>query len=339
MADSNKRKAGNDTAGGAAFKKKKKGNNGKWKVPRADASDRPKANTIEPGDMGIWVTCPMHVKGKAAREMELLFDEVRRLHVAPKAVYADKMYGIKSGEDCDASDAEDDDIESAIQKELGALKDKGKRASEHVLAEVRIKEECLLFTKCKPPIEPVEFARRICQDAASSGHGGAKARYLNRLTPLTAIAKASETGLDDAARKALAGHFKLKSAGTEEQSNPGAAGTQSEIQHDGADHEASPATYAIRPSIRSHNTLKRDNVIKRIADSIDPVHKVNLGAPDKVILVDIYQTVCGLSVVPGDWESLKRYNLTELYKLRSESKDEAVEPGEKSGGIEAPSTT
>lgn len=30
-------------------------------------------------------------------------------------------------------------------------------------------------------------------------------------------------------------------------------------------------------------------MIKRIADSIDPVHKVNLGAPDKVILVDIYQ--------------------------------------------------
>jgi hypothetical protein len=27
--------------------------------------------------MGIWVTCPLHVKGKAAREMELLFDEVR----------------------------------------------------------------------------------------------------------------------------------------------------------------------------------------------------------------------------------------------------------------------
>lgn len=30
-------------------------------------------------------------------------------------------------------------------------------------------------------------------------------------------------------------------------------------------------------------------MIKRVADSIDPTHKVNLGAPDKVILVDIYQ--------------------------------------------------
>lgn len=156
------------------------------------------------------------------------------------------MYGIKSGEDCDASDAEEEDIESAIQKELGALKDKGKRSSDHALAEVRIKEECLLFMKCKPPIEPVEFSRRICQDAASTGHGGAKARYLNRLTPLTAIAKASETGLDEAARKALAGHFKLKSAGTEEPSKPEVTGTQSEDQHGGADQEEKPATVRSR---------------------------------------------------------------------------------------------
>lgn len=30
-------------------------------------------------------------------------------------------------------------------------------------------------------------------------------------------------------------------------------------------------------------------MITRIADLIDTQHKVNLGAPDKVILVDIYQ--------------------------------------------------
>lgn len=45
-------------------------------VPKANGSEKPKANTIEPGDMGIWVTCPLHMKGKSAREMELLFDEV-----------------------------------------------------------------------------------------------------------------------------------------------------------------------------------------------------------------------------------------------------------------------
>ena len=164
------------------------------------------------------------------------------------------MYGIKSGEDCDALDASDGDIESAIQKELGALKDKGKRASDHVLAEIRIKEECLLFMRCKAPIEPVEFSRRICQDAASTGHGGAKARYLNRLTPLTAIAKASEIGLDEAARKALAGHFKLKSASTEEHSISDVAVIQSEAQHGGSGQEAQPVT--VRSRVRSIRTYR-----------------------------------------------------------------------------------
>ncbi|KAL1848299.1 hypothetical protein Daus18300_013668 [Diaporthe australafricana] len=327
MADSHKRKAGDDAAGVAAFKKKKKGNNGKWRVPRADASDKLKAHTIEPGDMGIWVTCPLHVKGKAAREMQLLFDE-----------YADKMYGIKSDECCDTSDAEGGDIESAIQKEVGILKGKGKPQSDGVLTEVRIKEECLLFMRCKAPIEPVEFSRRICQDAANAGHGAAKARYLNRLTPLTVIAKASENGLDEAARKALACHFKLKATDYTAPSSSEVPGNQPETEHETASQEPQPATYAIRPSIRSHSTLKRDNVIKRIADAIDPVHKVNLGAPDKVILVDIYQTVCGLGVVPGDWDGLKRYNLTELYKLSSEHKVQTIGPETSSGG-EASSTT
>lgn len=44
------------------------------------------------------------------------------------------------------------------------------------------------------------------------------------------------------------------------------------------------------------------------------------------------QTVCGLSVVPGDWESLKRYNLTELYKLSTEIKEGTVK-AENSSGI------
>ncbi|KAK7745949.1 hypothetical protein SLS53_002669 [Cytospora paraplurivora] len=294
MADSGKRKAGQD-AGGAAHRKKKKGNSGKWMVPKATGSEKPKANTIEPGDMGIWVTCPLHMKGKSAREMELLFDE-----------YADKVYGIKS-EGGDKSDDEDEDIEAAIQKEVGSLKDKGKGKQDcGVFTEVRIKEECLLFMRCKAPIEPVDFSRRICQDAATVGHGGVKARYLNRLTPVSVIVKATESGLVEGARKALTGHFKLASTEVEDH--------QSEAQVDKADEKTKPVTYAIRPSIRSHNTLQRADVINRIAGLVDTQHKVDLGAPDKVILVDIYQTVCGFSVVPGDWEQLKRYNLTELYK-------------------------
>lgn len=43
------------------------------------------------------------------------------------------------------------------------------------------------------------------------------------------------------------------------------------------------------------------------------LHKVNLSSPDKVVLIDIYQAVCSMSVVDGDWDDLKKYNLFEIY--------------------------
>lgn len=64
--------------------------------------------------------------------------------------------------------------------------------------------------KCKLPIEPVAFSRRLCQDASTVGHGGAQARYLNRLTPVSVIVKATDSGLEEGARQVLADHFKLK---------------------------------------------------------------------------------------------------------------------------------
>ncbi|PSR85480.1 hypothetical protein BD289DRAFT_259692 [Coniella lustricola] len=259
--------------------------------------------------MGIWVTCPLHMKGKAAREMELLFDE-----------YAEKLYGIKTEDGpADGSDDDEGDIEAAIQKEIGALKDKNKGSSNDngVFNEVRINQECLLFMRCKPPVEPVEFSRRICQDAATGSHS-ARARYLNRLTPVSVIAKASETGLEEATRKALAGHLKLQPKDVKAD----AASTEKDGETEDAEEALGPFTFAIRPSIRNHNTLQRDDVITRIASLIDPQHKVNLGSPDKVILVEVYQTICGMSVVPGDWDTLKKYNLTELYKQANSGKTE-----------------
>ncbi|GAO15825.1 hypothetical protein UVI_02021110 [Ustilaginoidea virens] len=75
--------------------------------------------------------------------------------------------------------------------------------------------------------------------------------------------------------------------------------------------------YAIRYNIRSHTVFKSDEVIRKVASLIDEKkHKVNLGKPDKVILIEIFQLFCGVSVVDGEeWEALKRYNMNALYSL------------------------
>ncbi|PHH69361.1 hypothetical protein CDD83_5757 [Cordyceps sp. RAO-2017] len=77
-----------------------------------------------------------------------------------------------------------------------------------------------------------------------------------------------------------------------------------------------PYTYAIRYHVRNHNVLKSDEVVDMIAGLIDEKHRVNLGKPDKVILVEVFQLYCGISVVDGDeWEALKRYNINALYGM------------------------
>ena len=82
-----------------------------------------------------------------------------------------------------------------------------------------------------------------------------------------------------------------------------------------------------------------------MAALVGPKHKVNLGAPDKVILIEIYkvgfapgaiaggspiltllQNHCGMSIVDGPrWEAMKKFNMNELYRIAGEkaAKDRA----------------
>lgn len=53
---------------------------------------------------------------------------------------------------------------------------------------------------------------------------------------------------------------------------------------------------------------------------MDKQHKVDLGKPDKVILVDIFQSFSSVGVIEGsDWNDLKKLNLNELYKATTTS--------------------
>lgn len=64
----------------------------------------------------------------------------------------------------------------------------------------------VIFFKVLPPVEPVGFVHQICSDAASST-SRKQSRSVKRLTPMTLMGKATETGLDEVARQVLAPHF------------------------------------------------------------------------------------------------------------------------------------
>ncbi|KAK0648778.1 hypothetical protein B0T16DRAFT_456234 [Cercophora newfieldiana] len=299
-------------------KKKRTGNAGKWKTPHH--SGKP-LDLLQPGDQGIWVTCARHKEAKAAREVSMLFSQ-----------YLEKMYGIKGKGGADSDEDDVEDIEAAIQKEVAAMNSKDKGEDEdRYFTSVKMNVDCLLFFRTKAPIEPLEFVRRICNDAKAREPGQLKCRYVNRFTPVTVIGKASETGLLEVARKAMSPIFKLNpptdTPAPKEEEKTDAEPSEGQAK-DAKDDESKPAaeepesreyqpsTFAIRPQIRNHSNLKRDFVIVQTAALVDQeLHKVNLTSPD--------HTVCGMSVVGRDWEELKKYNLSELYGMSKDASEES----------------
>jgi tRNA acetyltransferase TAN1 len=77
---------------------------------------------------------------------------------------------------------------------------------------VRIDLPCVLFFKTSPPIDPVDFVHRICEEIVSKP-GIRRMRYVNRLTPVTMTGKATEKGLAELGKTVLGRYFKL--SGTE----------------------------------------------------------------------------------------------------------------------------
>ncbi|KAI1438160.1 hypothetical protein GGR50DRAFT_534270 [Xylaria sp. CBS 124048] len=306
--DTNGKRKHDGEDGGASrggVKRSKGGNQGKWMTPSHKAKVAAlKGRSLEIGDMGFWVTCQRHKEMRAADEIISLCDE-----------YGQKLFGIKT-DGATASEEEGDDIEdidAAIERDLEALKQANKKPGEDAPFELlKVNVDCVLFMRTRAPVDPLLLVREICKGAAATAgdRGRWRARFVNKLTPVSLTGKATEKGLVELARKVLADHFELAEGEGE--------GEEEEQDKEGNGEEEA-CSYAIRPTIRAHTTLKRLDVIEKIASMISKKHKVDLKNPDKVIIIEIFQTFCGMSVVGKDWDAMKKYNLYELYTAKSKS--------------------
>ncbi|KAK1251415.1 hypothetical protein MKX07_006894 [Trichoderma sp. CBMAI-0711] len=346
-----KRKQGPGGSDGSALKKRKEGTGGRWKTPAQKAKQASwveMGKALEVGDEGIWVTYARGMKNKAVREFTAMCHE-----------YGEKLYGITPPADESeahhlADGAGEEDIEASIEKELERMKAPPKPQPRGVFSPVSVTIECVFFMKTMRPVDPCQLVREMCLDAQKCGSPmERKCKYINRLTPVMDTEKASEKGVRRVARKVLKSVFALNEEKEEEEVDETEDGegekkedeekkpvedkvneaeevkrTEEEAKDVVAEEAVSetesqktPFTYAIRHTIRNHTALESQAVIKMIAGMIKPEHKVNLKNPDKVILVEIFQLFCGISVVDGrEWEELKRYNINMLYGMAGEQK-------------------
>lgn len=84
---------------------------------------------------------------------------------------------------------------------------------------VRVGIECLFFVRTKQPVDPRKLVEAICDDAKQcTDRKQRRSRFINRLTPVALMGKATENGVEELAKKVLAEHFQL--AGNEEDEAP-----------------------------------------------------------------------------------------------------------------------
>jgi len=182
----------------------------------------------------------------------------------------------------------EDTVEDEIAKELDQIRD----IKSKLFRSIKLDTQCILFFKTTAPVEPVDFVKSFLEDATNQPQRR-RSRAVRRLTPVSLIGNATEKGVEKVAHEVLAPHFH------------------------GNDQES--RKFAIRITIRNHHTLKRNEVIERVADIVGPKHKVDLDNPDLLIFVEIYKNVCGMGVVGKEYERLKRFNLFEIYEQNNQS--------------------
>lgn len=190
----------------------------------------PPTRIVQPGDSGIWVTCDKGKERKCIGEMRDLFSEyTEELYPAAGTQRVEPQSGVDA-EDVERSAAAD--IENEIAAEINDMKqDRGK--GPQLFTPVWLDMPCgrfglespslrrsicialnadmrthpiVLFFKTQPPIEPVSFVQRICEDALANPHRK-RTRFAKRLSPMTLIGRASVEGLDKVAREVLKHHF------------------------------------------------------------------------------------------------------------------------------------
>lgn len=277
--------------------------------------------TITPGDTGIWATCTKGKEGKATLDLLDLF-----------ARYAESLYGIHdniapaptsspttpsntttttppathnptSSPPPTSTSTRTTDIETSIAEELALLRPPTTNPHTHpssspsspqtptvpatpkpppLIQPIRLTTPCLLFFRTAPPLDPIAFTTAICRAATHSS------RFVKRLTPIALTGKASLASVTATAARVL-----------------GDAGMTAPTTTGG--------TFAIRPTVRNNHTVSRTGIIEAVAPLVGRGWTVDLTRPARVVLVEVWQAVSGVAVVPGvEYDRLKRFNLAEL---------------------------
>ncbi|KAJ7684430.1 hypothetical protein DFH06DRAFT_6789 [Mycena polygramma] len=221
---------------------------------------------------GIWVTCVMGKEKQAVGELYELFNGL-----------GSELWPETEGGQDDDSDAEADgelSIEAQIANEVSAMK---RPRKEQRFTNCQTNTPCLVFISCKPPIDPVKLVMKHVQNVEATGL--THTRYSLRFSPVVASCVTNLPEIQALCRTVLEPFF--------------GEGVEQNLK------------YKIELRIRNHTTLSRLALIEAIAKCVPERHTVDLDNPELFIIVDVFKSVCGVSVV-RDYYRLQKFNVVEI---------------------------
>ncbi|KAJ2607669.1 hypothetical protein EV177_005380 [Coemansia sp. RSA 1804] len=197
---------------------------------------------ISPGMKGFFVTSVRGREKKCALEtIDLLEEYAAKLY--PNLEQEIVMDGA-DGKDDESPQAESNDIEDEIAREVATMKsEKTPKLFRYLPTTI----DCLVYIKCYKKIDPERLVQFIFADMSKTKQR--KTRFTGRLIP----AKVTTTSKLDAIVRGA-----------------------KEVARDLLAEDAEPTTFALVVNIRYCDDLKRDEVIPAVAAPLDTKHKVDL---------------------------------------------------------------
>jgi len=217
------------------------------------------------------------VKGKERQTVGELYDMFEPL--------ASELWPvIEDGDDC--SQDEECSLEDQIAKELATLK---RPRKEQRFENCQVNTPCVVFISCKPPVDPVRLVTTLVHKIHESG--ATQSKYVHRLIPVSGSCLANIAEIQSLCRRLFGPAFE-------------------------AQDSSQMFRYKIEARVRNHTTLSRPTIIQEIAKCVPEKYTVDLENPDLFVLVEVFKSVCGISVVK-DYYRLKKFNILEIANERN----------------------
>ncbi|KAF9466611.1 hypothetical protein BDZ94DRAFT_1251348 [Collybia nuda] len=233
---------------------------------------------------GVWVSC---VKGKESQtiaEIYELFESV-----------ASELWPIgepKPGESAVEDSESELSIEAQVAKEVSAMK---RPRPEPRFVNCQTNTPCVVFISCKPPVDPVELIYKHIINVEKTGI--TRTRYTHRLVPVSDSCVANLPEIQTLCNSIFSSYF--------------------------SHHPDKTFKYKIELRMRNHTTIPRPTIINHIASCVPDSHTVALADPELFILVEVFKSICGISIVENYYK-LQKFNVMEIANSRNslESQDE-----------------